>query len=162
MVRPAGGYWLAHDLEGGVAFFDLGTGEVSRLRADGTWYALPDRFPAREARPAVALRGENVGTPSETWYFTDAIGGFFFLPDGPVLLGSAAMGVRARGSILFGVRDGKLETAKEDCMRTALVLVVSDSAGFAAATSETTRTSTTGQRTILMSQLLVGGFSRGR
>ena len=153
------GFWLARDLDGNVVGLDLATGELQRAQDDGTWVALPDRFPVHARSSGRSLHGEAVGTSAESWYFTDEIQGFFFTPSGPVLLGSGVVGVRSRGSALFRIRDGRLETATEACTRTPLVVVVSDSLGFAAVASEMLQTSAAGDRRVLSSQVLLGKYS---
>ncbi len=149
---------LARDLDGNVAAFELRTGQLFRAPDGGAWSPLPDRFPARSPSSSRSLRGEEVGTPSESWYFTDQILGFFFLPEGPALLGSGVASLRARGSVLFRIRDGRIETATEDCARAPLALVASDARGFVAVSTGLVQTLTTGERRFLPGQVLLGRF----
>jgi hypothetical protein len=155
-------FWLARDLAGSIAGFDLRTGEVFIAQDDGTWSPRPERFPARPRSDTTSLHGDRIGTRSETWYVTDRIRGFFFLPEGPALLGSSVAGTHSSGSVLFRLHDGKLETATEDCTPGTVSLVATDASGFAAVTSELqTRTSTGLERT-QPSELLLAGFPAGR
>ncbi len=151
--------WLARDLEGNVTAFNLWTGELYRAGDDGAWAPLPARFPAHPRSSGRSLHGAQVGTASESWYFTDDIRGFFFTPAGPALLGSGMAGVRTRGTVLFRLKDGRIETATEQCTRTPLTTVVSDSVGFAAISDEMVETSTTGQRSVYSSHVLVGRYA---
>jgi hypothetical protein len=115
-----------------------------------------------------------VGTSAEVWYFTDEIHGFFFIHGGPVLLGSSAAGLSSRGSTLFRVKDGRIETAIEDCAGSDLLIAVSDSIGFAAASSgrveiagrhrvgpHAAETYVPEERRILPPQILLGRFQAG-
>jgi hypothetical protein len=160
MVR--GDFWLARDLQGNVVGFDLRSGQLYRADGEGVWAPLADRFPARSTLDVRTLRGQGVGTPLESWYFTNARSGFFFLPGGPVLLGSQTVGLRSRGSALLRVVDGRIETAIEDCAGGALLTVVSDSIGFAAVSAGSVEIYTSGERRILPNRILLGSFSSGR
>jgi hypothetical protein len=151
--------WLARDLDGSVVAFDLWTGELYRAGDDGAWAPLPARFPAHPRSSGRSLHGAQVGTSSESWYFTDDIRGLFFTPAGPALLGAGMAGVRTRGTVLFRLKDGRIETATEECTRTSLTTVVSDSVGFAAISGEMVETSTTGQRSVYSGHVLVGRYA---
>ena len=139
--------------------FDLRTGELYRASDDGAWTLAPGRFPAHPRSSGRSLHGAQVGTASESWYFTDDIRGFFFTPAGPTLLGSGTAGVRTRGTVLFRLKDGQLETAMEECTRTPLTTVVSDSVGFAAISGEMVETSTTGARSVHSSHVFLGRYA---
>jgi hypothetical protein len=67
-------------------------------------------------------------------------------------------GAHTRGSVLFRLKDGQIETATEQCTRTPLTTVVSDSLGFAAISSEIVETSTTGERRVYASHVLIGRY----
>jgi hypothetical protein len=155
-------FWLAHDLQGNVVGFDRRNGQLYRADAGGGWTPLADGFPALTAVDVRTLRGQGVGTSWESWYFTNARNGFFFLPGGPVVLGSQSEGLHSRGSALLRVVDGKFETAIEDCAGSALLMVVSDSTGFAAVSASGVELYKSGERRILPSTVLLGGFSPGR
>jgi hypothetical protein len=162
-LHPSRGvFWMARDLDGNVVVFDVRTGRLQRAETDGTWAALPDRFPAHPPTSGRSLRGQEVGTPSESWYFTDDVRGFFFAPGGPTLLGSGVAGVHSHGTVLFRVREGRIETSTENCTRTSLQVVVSDSLGFAAISGEMVETTTTGERRALSSHVLLGRYSPGK
>jgi hypothetical protein len=150
--------WLARDLDGNVMAFDLWKGEMYRAGDDGAWGPLPERFPAHPLSSGRSLHGAQVGTSSESWYFTDDIRSFFFTPAGPALLGSGVAGAHTRGSVLFRLKDGQIETATEQCTRTPLTTVVSDSLGFAAISGEIVETSTTGARRVYASHVVVGRY----
>ena len=159
MVR--GDFWLARDLHGNVVGFDLGSGRLYRADPDGGWAPLADGFPALSTVDARTLRGQGVGSSWESWYFTNARNGFFFLPGGPVVLASESVGLRSRGSALLRVVDGKIETAIEDCAGGALLTVVSDSIGFAASAGSV-EIYQSGERRTLPNRILLGSFSPGR
>jgi hypothetical protein len=160
--KARGAFWLARDLRGNVVGFDLGSGQLYRADAGGGWAPLADGFPAFSTVDARTLRGQGVSTSWESWYFSNARNGFFFLPGGPVVLGSLSAGLRSRGSALLRVVDGRIETAIEDCAGSALVIVVSDSIGFAAVSASSVDVYTSGERRVRPSTVLLGGFSSGR
>ena len=157
-----GDFWLARDFQGNVIGFDIRSGQLYRAGAGDDWTPLVEGFPALSTLDARTLRGQGVGASWETWYFSNARNGFFFLPGGPVVLGSLSAGLRSRGSALLRVVDGKIETAIEDCAGSALVIVVSDSIGFAAVSASQVDVYTSGERRIRPSTVLLGGFSSGR
>jgi len=153
-------FWLARDLDGSVTAFDLGTGELHRAGDDGAWSPLPSPFPAHPRSSGRSLHGAQVGTFSESWYFTDEIRGFFFTPGGPTLLGAGTVGVHTRGTVLFRMKDGQIENAMEPCTRNPLTAVVSDAVGFAAISGdELVETSTSGVRSVSSSRVLVGRYT---
>ena len=154
-------FWLARDLEGNVVGFDVRTGQLSRAGANGWWSPVPGRFPSRMPATSRSLHGEWVGTPEESWYFTDEIRGFLFLPDGPVFVGSRVSGRRAKGGALFRIREGKIETAIESCAENGLLMAVSDSSGFAAVVAGGERRDPSGVRRIISPQILYGAFHPG-
>lgn len=156
-----GGFWLARQLDWSVAGFDSLTGQLYRAKADGSWELLPDRFPARSPGRARSLHGEAVGTSSESWYFTDVMQGLFFLPEGPVVLGSPAVGLQSKGATLFRIRDGKIERAIEYCAENGLLMAVSDSSGFAAVPVSSALIEKSGARRILPARVIVGRFHTG-
>jgi hypothetical protein len=159
-------FWLARDLEGSVVGLESGSGELYRVNAEGAWTPA-DRFPVRPGSQSRArsLRGEAVGTSAEVWYFPDCINGFFFMPGGPVLLGCRTAGSGPQGSPLLRVRDARIETAIENCAGSSLSIVVSDSIGFAAASSSTVTTvfhsGAAGERNIVPSKILLGHYTAG-
>ena len=158
-VRDAGSrdFWLSRNFAGEAVVYESRTGQLRRALDDGNWIAVKEQFPAHASSPDRSLRGEGVGTPSETWFFTDQVRGFFFLPDGPTLLGSLSPGVRRTGTALFALRGEKLVTDTETCTTGPLLAVAADAEGFAAVSSAMKQTA--GNRTTdISSQLLVGRF----
>lgn len=156
-----GGFWLARDFDGNVVGFDRLAGRFYRANADGAWESLPDRVPALLPSRERSLHGEAVGTSSESWYFTNVIQGFFFLPGGPVFLGSHVVGRRTRGSTLFRIKDGRIETAVEYCAGSGLLIAVSDRSGFAAVSGRAEQIESSGAHRILPPQLILGRFDAG-
>lgn len=162
-VREANsrGILLARDLEGNVVGLDLRTGRLHRANGDGTWIELPERFPGRSSSHARSLRGEEVGTSAESWYFTDATHGFFFLPEGPTVLGSPAIGLERKGATLFRNRGGNIERAIEPCAANGLLMAISDSSGFVAVSAGRGVIQRSGAERIFPPQILVGQFRGG-
>jgi len=154
-------FWLARDLDGNVVGLPLHSGQLYGANADGTWAALPDHFPARPPSHARSLRGEAVGTSSESWYFTDVIHGLFFLPGGPAVLGSRAIGLRSKGGTVFRAKDGRIEAAIEHCAENGLLMVVSDRSGFVGVSGGAGLIERSGARRPLPPQVIIGHFHAG-
>lgn len=160
----AGAFFLARNLEGSVVGFDLLSGQFYRSKSGGSWELLPDRFPARSASHARSLHGEAVGTSAESWFFSDEIHGFLYLPGGPVLIGGAAQGLRIgnNGTVLFRMRDDRIQTAIENCIHNGPLIAVSDSMGFAAvSTGNYAVIDRSGARSAFPHEVILGRFREG-